>query len=1014
MADNFEQSLGSISVSVSKGSVYESGGLSMYDAALDDALGREEKSLSNEAIQKGDTLLDTYTVEADAISGGMGSVWRVHHQSWNTDLAMKRPQPRFFAEGSRQRKENFIKECEAWINLGLHPNIVSCYYVREIGGVPTIFSEWMDNGSLKDKIKDNSLYGPTEAEQTERLLDLAIQFARGLRYSHENGLIHRDVKPDNLLLTKEWDAKVADFGLAKARDEALSEEGAVRKGGYTPEYCSGEQATGLEADARTDVYSWALSVLEMYTKGRVWESGPAVSENRDAFLNAVKLPLPAKLRALLYRCLEADADKRPGDFAELEAELHEMYKKEIGGDYPRPAPKSAADTADSLNNRALSFLDMGKPDLAQKLWKQALERETSHPEATYNSNLCAYRYGGFFGDVNDLFMKMYMLNKGTPSARSFYLEGLLKMQAYQSGMTSFKQAAALAADAPTKREYESMLEKAKHSITELPVSHAQYISFDVSEDGKRCAVLLDPECTEDGDHDSAQILLRLYDMDSSRQIAEAYVKNPISPYLRFENGKLYLAEFHEGLTSAFDEHTLAQLNFEKNELVIPEYRREELFDEKRRVSGTELKDSDTGKSLLDTHVYKVAGIDTRGIFLNLRDVYFPHTSKETLDLYDMRLLGREASYALCRIRETRVVILREERLAIAMCAAREAFERGDHAAALPPLDEAYGLMNANPDAEWERLNNSVGAHGRRVALRGWRTGEMRGPAQRFLGLADKDESVLLVDHGKSTEVRIRDTAGETTSFASDAAFSPCVDDLTAYDKNAGMLYCASRSGRLLVYSVENGKLNLLRSVSIGQPVPDSEKEYALLRPFFSFSRPSEENALMPQEMTLNSDGTALLLSARICNYYSKTDDYSNALRVMLINSETLAVIQGTTVALEFLDRDQFEMNQAPFTGACFSPDGRSILIGTQGRSELWVACDLSHCDVYDMVTQRPGRFRADGNSYPDENKHCEIILDWKYEISDASAAAKPGSNLADSLVAVETHPSPKDAPKTDE
>ena len=62
MADNFDKSLGSISVSISKGSVYESGGLSMFDAALEDALRREEKSISNESIQKGDTLLETYTV----------------------------------------------------------------------------------------------------------------------------------------------------------------------------------------------------------------------------------------------------------------------------------------------------------------------------------------------------------------------------------------------------------------------------------------------------------------------------------------------------------------------------------------------------------------------------------------------------------------------------------------------------------------------------------------------------------------------------------------------------------------------------------------------------------------------------------------------------------------------------------------------------------------------------------------------------------------------------------------
>ena len=119
---------------------------SVSQAAIDEIKLRKEKgekpeSISNEEIKKNDPILDTYKVLDDAIHGGMGSVWRVHHESWNTDLAMKRPQPRFFAEGSEARKEEFIRECENWINLGLHPNIVSCYYVREIGGVPTIFSE---------------------------------------------------------------------------------------------------------------------------------------------------------------------------------------------------------------------------------------------------------------------------------------------------------------------------------------------------------------------------------------------------------------------------------------------------------------------------------------------------------------------------------------------------------------------------------------------------------------------------------------------------------------------------------------------------------------------------------------------------------------------------------------------------------------------------------------------------------------------------------------------------------
>lgn len=104
--------------------------------------------------------------DSDSMTFSMskGSVWKVHHRNWNADLAMKRPHPRFFSESSDKTKKQFVEECDNWINLGLHPNIVSCYYVREIGGVPTIFSEWMENGSLRDRMKDGTLYEGSEEE----------------------------------------------------------------------------------------------------------------------------------------------------------------------------------------------------------------------------------------------------------------------------------------------------------------------------------------------------------------------------------------------------------------------------------------------------------------------------------------------------------------------------------------------------------------------------------------------------------------------------------------------------------------------------------------------------------------------------------------------------------------------------------------------------------------------------------------------------------------------------------
>ena len=166
----------------------------------------------------GDVILDTYEVKQVHEGGGMGLVYRVHHKGWNLDLAVKSPRAEYFQ--SETQKENFIRECETWINLGLHPHIVSCHYVRTLGGVPRVFAEYVVGGSLKDWIDSRKLYEDGPQEALKRVLDISIQFAWGLQYAHEKGLIHQDVKPANVLMTPDGTAKVTDFGLAKARATA--------------------------------------------------------------------------------------------------------------------------------------------------------------------------------------------------------------------------------------------------------------------------------------------------------------------------------------------------------------------------------------------------------------------------------------------------------------------------------------------------------------------------------------------------------------------------------------------------------------------------------------------------------------------------------------------------------------------------------------------------------------------------------------------------------------------------
>ena len=374
----------SLSNSLSKDSIYESD--SFFKAYLDDAasriVGDVPESISNEQIHKNDVLLETYEVADDAIHGGMGSVGRVYHTGWNVDLAMKRPQPHFFAEGSETRKKDFISECEHWINLGLHSNIVSCYYIREIGGVPTIFSEWMDGGSLKEAISSGRLYEGTDKEVQTRILDIAIQAIRGLNYSHDNGLIHQDIKPGNILLTRKWEAKVADFGLAKAQSQLISGEKPASSG-YTLAYCPKEQAEGVPAEKWMDVYAWALTVAEMYLGQRPWNKGSEAADSLRERLSTARVKVPEKMVDLLMQCVSTHID----GCTDLVVRLIQLYREENRCPYSRP-DLIGEESAATINNRALSFCDLGRTHEAIEMLMHS-----SGIISRYNEKLLRQRIG---------------------------------------------------------------------------------------------------------------------------------------------------------------------------------------------------------------------------------------------------------------------------------------------------------------------------------------------------------------------------------------------------------------------------------------------------------------------------------------------------------------------------------------------------------------------------------------------------------------------------------------------
>ncbi|MBQ9198281.1 MAG: protein kinase [Clostridia bacterium] len=757
------------------------GGQTVYEAP--------QATLPEDAFSRGATLLSTYRIETDAIKGGMGAVWRVHHVGWNTDLAMKRPQPQMFADETA--KQNFIHECQCWIDLGLHPNIVSCYYVREIGGVPTIFSEWMENGSLENHIQKGTLYTGSEQEQQARLLDIAIQYARGLHYAHESGLIHQDVKPDNLLLTKDWQAKAADFGLAKARGVLTVKEQAgdgatqmAASGGYTPAYCSMEQMDGKALTRRTDIYSWAVSVMEMYLGARPWQNGVVAGMSCRDYFEDCRVPMPESLQALLAKCMETDPEARPHDFAIIQARLKDIYQDTLGERYARPEPQSAADTADSLNNRALTYLDLGMPEKAEACWAEALEKEPDAAIVMYNQTL--YRVRGdpkrardgytLAEGFDNLFSNLIQRYGGMPTPRIGRLLANLNI-AHYAGVNAdmyLEQCVSQAEEGSAERE-ELLREQKRVSAAwmRLPPEPEKcgFIAFDVADDV--CAVAWQQD-SPGGGFDTC---LAIYDLPNRHEL------NRITLSAKNLEGKTFRRVFlcgeavylcgADGISfAAFDPRTLERLPaYERCDFTrrsdIREWPYVAFSDGLRaiqktydvvRVSGN--RGATVPRDDLSALWRPMPNVSRKGGGMNFRVRGEPQrnglkadapalglssdqyaisadsghrwllvftkpvfvSQKRYFAIYNLDVFGHYPEYVIARALSYAEAFGRQSKLETLLEQAEACRQAEKWQEALELLEKAYQLNPEHPSEEWSRINNAVGRSPacRRQALRGSR------------------------------------------------------------------------------------------------------------------------------------------------------------------------------------------------------------------------------------------------------------------------------------------------------
>jgi len=276
-------------------------------------------------------LSERYRIVRHLARGGMAEVYLAHDQLLDRPVAVKVLFPELAHDANFV--ERFRREARAAAGLN-HHNIVSVYDFGEGEGSYFIVMEYVDGETLRDIIRSE---GPLELS---RIVEVGAEVAAALAIAHANGIVHRDVKPGNVLISSAGPAtgatepaaarpsevKVADFGIARAGDprESLTQTGAVMG---TATYLSPEQAQGGEIDLRTDVYSLGVVLYEMAT-GRPPFAGASPVAIAYQHLNetpqapSVQNPaLPPGFDAIVLQALAKDPAQRQGSALELRAQL---------------------------------------------------------------------------------------------------------------------------------------------------------------------------------------------------------------------------------------------------------------------------------------------------------------------------------------------------------------------------------------------------------------------------------------------------------------------------------------------------------------------------------------------------------------------------------------------------------------------------------------------------------------------------------------------------------------------
>ena len=268
------------------------------------------------------TVIKQYRILAPIGKGGMGEVYLAQDTALGRKVALKVLPAEFATD--RDRMDRFVREAQSASALN-HPNIITIYEISEANGTHFIATEFIDGKTLTELAQSQPL-------EYRFVVDVALQVCSALDEAHSAGIVHRDIKPDNVMVRSNGLAKLLDFGIAKlaAPTEAGDDRETVLQSGTlagvligTPQFMSPEQARGLPVDHQTDIFSLGV-VMHHMLSGQSPFAGDTVSDALAAVLTREPRPLtevPAGLANIVSRTLQKDTRDRYGSARDLLRDL---------------------------------------------------------------------------------------------------------------------------------------------------------------------------------------------------------------------------------------------------------------------------------------------------------------------------------------------------------------------------------------------------------------------------------------------------------------------------------------------------------------------------------------------------------------------------------------------------------------------------------------------------------------------------------------------------------------------